>query len=135
MFQQTVGIPMDTNCAPLFFLQSHEAEFIRLCPRQEKQHVGLYIPRYRYIDEILSINHPDFQHNLGQKYPVELEIKDQESITSASCLHLLLSIGRDGQQNTYIFDKRDYFNIHTTNFPILNSNIPSSPAFHVFSSP
>jgi hypothetical protein len=31
VFQQTVGIPMGTNCAPLLadlFLYSHEAEFI-----------------------------------------------------------------------------------------------------------
>ena len=32
IFQQTVGIPMDTNCAPLLadiFLYSYEAEFIQ----------------------------------------------------------------------------------------------------------
>ena len=62
-------------------------------------------------------------------YPAELEIKDTtESTNSASHLDLLLSIGRDGQLHTSIYDKRGDFNFHITNFPFLGSNIPSSPA-------
>ena len=41
-------------------------------------------------------------------YPAELEIKDTtESTTSASYLYLLLSIGRDGQLHTSIYDKQN----------------------------
>ena len=66
-------------------------------------------------------------------YPVELEIKDPtESNTSASYLDLLLSIGREGQFYTFIYDKRDDFNFQITNFPFLISNIPTSPAYGVF---
>ena len=66
-------------------------------------------------------------------YPAELEIKDTtESTTSASYLDLLLSIGRDGQLHTSIYDKGDDLNFHITNFPFLSSNIPSSPAYGVF---
>ena len=66
-------------------------------------------------------------------YPAGLEIKDTtESTTSASYLDLLLSIGRDGQLHTSIYDKRDDFNFHITNFPFLSSNIQSSPAYGVF---
>ena len=89
---------------------------------------------YRYIDDVLSsINNPEFENNLGQMYPVELEIKDTtERNTCASYLDLLLSIGRDGQLHTSIYDKRDDFNFHITNFPFLSSNIPTSPAYGVF---
>ena len=49
---------------------------------------------YRYIDDVLSINNPDFENYHGQMYPPELKIKDTtESKTSASYLDLLLSIG------------------------------------------
>ena len=70
-------------------------------------------------------------------YPVELEIKDTtESNTSASNLDLLLSIGRDGRLHTSMYDKRNDFNFHITNFPFLSSNIPSNiptlPAYGVF---
>ena len=66
-------------------------------------------------------------------YPAELEIKDTtESNTSASYLHLLLSIESDGQLRTSLYDKRDDFNFHI-NFPFQSSNIPSSPAYGVLS--
>ena len=66
-------------------------------------------------------------------YPDYLEIKDTtERPTSNSYLDLLLSIGRDGQLHTSVYNKRDYFNFHITNFPFLSSNLPSSLAYGVF---
>ena len=53
--------------------------------------------------------------------------------TCASYLDLLLSIGRDGQLRTSLYDKRDDFNFNITNCPFLSSNIPSSPAYGVLS--
>ena len=137
VFQQIVGIPMGTNCAPLLadiFLYSYEAEFIQsLLSAGKKRLASQFNFTYRYIDDVLSINNPDFENYLGQMYPPELEIKDTtESNTSASYLDLLLSIGRDGQLRTSLYDKRDDFNFHITNFPFLGSNIPSSPAYGVF---
>ena len=83
---------------------------------------------YRYIDDVLSINNPDFENYLGQMYPPELEIKDTtESNTSASYLDLLLSIGWDGQLHTSLYNKRDDFNLHITKLPFLGSNIPFPP--------
>ena len=137
VFQQTVGIPMGTNCAPLLadiFLYSYEADFIQSLLSTGKKHLASrFNLTYRYIDDVLSINNPEFENYLGQMYPAELEIKDTTvSTTTASYLDLLLSIGRDGQLHTSIYDKRDDFNFHITNFPFLSSNIPSSPAYGVF---
>ena len=137
VFQQIVGIPMGTNCAPLLadiFLYSYEAEFIQsLLSTGKKKIASQFNFTYRNIDDVLSINYPDFENYLGQMYPAELEIKDTtESNTSASYLDLLLSIESDGQLRTSLYDKRDDFNFHITNFPFLSSNIPSSPAYGVF---
>ena len=137
VFQQIVGIPMGTNCVPLLadiFLYSYEAEFIQsLLSTWRKQLVSRFNFTYRYIDGILSINNPEFENYLGQMYPVELEIKDTtESNTSASYLDLCLSIGRNGQLHTSIYDKGDDFNLHIRNCPFLSSNIPTSPAYGVF---
>ena len=137
VFQQIVGILMGTNCAPLLadiFLYSYEADFIQsLLSTGRKQLASRFNFTYRNIDDVLSINNPEFENYLGQMYPVELEIKETtESNTSVSYLDLLLSIGRDGQLHTSIYDKRDVFNLHITNFPFLSSNIPTSPAYGVF---
>ena len=112
VFQQIVGIPMGTNCAPLLadiFLYSYEAEFIQsLLSTGRKQLASRFNFTHRYIDDVLSINNIEFENYLGQMYPVEFENKDTtESNTSASYLDLLLSIGRDGQLHTSIHDKCD----------------------------
>ena len=137
VFQQIIGIPMGTNCAPLLadlFLYSYEAEFIQsLLSAGRKRLASQFNFTHRYMDEVLSVNNPDFENYLGQMYPPELEIKDStESNTSASYLDLLLSIVRDGQLCTFLYDKRDDFNFHITNFPFLSINIPSLPAPMVF---
>ena len=83
------GIPMGTNCAPLLadiFMCSYEAEFIQsLLSTGRKQLASQFNFTYRNIDDVLSINNPDFEKYLSQMYPPKLEIKDTtESNTSAS---------------------------------------------------
>ena len=128
---------MGTNSAPLLadiFLYSYEAEFIQSLLSTGKIKIASQFNfTYRYIDDVLSINNPDFENYFGQMYPAEFEIKDTtESNTSASYLDLLLSIDSDCQLRTSLYDKRDDFNFHITNFPFLSSNIPSSPAYGGF---
>ena len=137
VFQQIVGIPMGTNCAPLLadiFLYSYKAEFTQsLLLTGKKKIASQFNFTYRYIDDELSINYQDFENYLGQTYPAELEIKDMaESNTSATYLDLLLSIESDGQLRTSLYDKRDDFYFDITNFPFLGSNIPTPPAYGVF---
>ena len=121
VFQQTVGIQIGTNCAPLpvdILLYSYEAEFIQsLLLTGKKPLTSRFNLTYRYIDDVLSIINPEFENYLGLMYPAELEIKDTtESITSVSYLNLLLSIRRDCQLHTSMNDKRNYFIFHITNF-------------------
>ena len=103
--------------------KENEADFIQsLLLTGKKQLASQFNLTYRYIDDELSIKNPEFKNYLGQMYPAEIEIKNTpKSTTSASYLDLLLSIGRDGQLHTFIFDKRDDFNFHITNFPFLSS--------------
>ena len=107
------------------FLYSYEADFIQSLLSTGKKHLASrFNLTYRYIDDVLSINNPEFENYLGQMYPAELEIKDTtESTTYASYLDLLLSIGKDGQLHTSIYDKRDDFNFHITSFPFLSSTV------------
>ena len=136
VFQQINGIPVGTNCAPLpadIYLYSYDAEFIQSLLSAGRKRLAIQFNfTYRYIDDVLSINTPDFENYLGQMYPPELDIKGMtESNISASYLHLLLPIVRDGQLRTSHNDKHDDFNFHITNFPFLRSNIPTSPAYIV----
>jgi len=62
---------------------------------------------------------------------VELVDKDTtDSPNSAS--YLYLDHGINGTLTTKLYDKRDDFNFPIVNYPFLDSNIPSSPAYGVF---
>jgi hypothetical protein len=53
VFQQSVGIPMDSNCAPLLadlFLYSYEAEFIQKFLHEKKKSLAVaFNSAFRYI--------------------------------------------------------------------------------------
>jgi hypothetical protein len=59
IFQQTVGIPMSTNCAHLsadLFLYTYETEFIQKLLREKNKPLAVvFNSAYRYIDNDLSI--------------------------------------------------------------------------------
>ena len=66
-------------------------------------------------------------------YPPELEIKETtDTASSASFLDLYLEFDTNGQLSTRIYDKRDDFKFEIINFPHMDSNIPSSPAYGVY---
>ena len=64
IFLQIVGIPMGTNCTPLLadiFLYSYEAEFIQSLLSTDRKLLASRLNfTYRYIDDVLSINSPQF---------------------------------------------------------------------------
>jgi hypothetical protein len=91
VFQQSVGIPMGTNCAPLLadlILYSYEAEFVQKLLQDNTKRLALsFNHTFRYIDDVLSINNNNFHNYVHVIYPDELEIKDTtESDKSASYL-------------------------------------------------
>ena len=126
VFQQTVGIPNGYELCPSS--RRHLSVFIRsgfntIFALNGKEKFSISVQSHLQVHRnVLSVNNPEFENYLGQMYPAELEIKDAtESTTFASYLDLILSIGRDGQLHTSLYDKRDDFNFHITNFPFLSS--------------
>jgi hypothetical protein len=136
-FQQTVGIPMGTNCCPLLtdkFLYSYEAYFIQgLLKKNEKKLVRSFNFTFRYIDDVLSLNNSRLGDCIGRIYPIELEIKDTtDTDRSASCVDLHLEIDNEVRLRTKHYNKRDDFNFPIVNFPFICSNIPAAPAYGVY---
>ena len=101
VFQQTVGIPMGTNCAPLLadlFLYSYEADFTQgLLNKNGKKLARSFNFTFRYIDDVLSLNNYRFGDFVDRIYPIELEIKDTtDTDRSASYFDLHLEIDSEG---------------------------------------
>ena len=137
VFQQTVGIPMGTNCAPLLadlFLYSYEANFIQgLLKKKEKKLAQPFNFTFRYIDDAISLNNSRFGDFVDCIYVIDLETKDTiDTDRSASCLDLHLEIDSERRLRTKRYDKRDDFNFPIVNFPFICNNIPAAPVYGVY---
>ena len=128
IFQQVIGIPMGTNCAPLLadiFLYSYEAEFIQTLIEWETPLAKSLNFTYRYIVDDFSLNNHRFSDYVYDIYPVELEIKEAtDDKYHSSFLDLLLEIDIDGRVRVKIYDKWDDFNFDIVNFPFFCGNVP-----------
>ena len=90
-FQQTIGIPMGTNCAPLLadlFLYSYKADFMQgLVQKREKKLGQSFNFTFRYIDDVLSLNSNRFSDHIHLIYSRELGNKNTTD-TDKSALYL-----------------------------------------------
>ena len=136
ILQQTIGIPMGTNCEPLLadlVLYSYEAEFVQSLLQAGKKHLAQQFNfTYRYTDDVLSLKNTNFTEYLEFIYPHELEIKEtMETAASSSYLDCYLYID-NRKLTSRLYDKRDDFNCPIVNFPFLSNSIPSAPAYGVY---
>ena len=139
LFRQMVGIPMETNCAPLLadlFLYSYENEFLdKLIKEGKRKLARKFNLSYRYIDDLISFNNKRFKEFISDIYAKELTISETtESTSVASYLDLLFIRDNSNNITTKLYDKRDTFGFHIVNFPFMSSNIPSAPAYGVYAS-
>ena len=86
---------MGANCSLLLvylFLYSYEAEFIqKLIKDKQITESNAFNLTFMYIDDVLSINNPNFANWIPLMYPKEFDIKETTEIAfSASILDIYL---------------------------------------------
>jgi hypothetical protein len=85
LFQQSVGIPMGTNCAHLLadlFLYSYEVDFIQgLLKRNEKKLALSFNFTFRYIDDVLSLNNSRLDDLFIASIPLSLKLRIPHTLT------------------------------------------------------
>ena len=82
-----------------------------------------------YLDDLLNIDNPYFQQIVGHIYPNEFQLNKAYSFDTEAPF-LDLSITND-IVSSKIYDKRDYFNFETVNFPFLDGYVPRSPSYGI----
>ena len=86
----------------------------------------------RYLDDLSNIDNLYFEGMVNRIYPPELQLnKANTSDTEAPFLDLHLSIS-NGFVSSKIYDKRDYFDFDTVNFPFLDGDVPRSTSYGVY---
>ena len=78
LYRQIVGIPMDTNCAPLvadLFLFCYERDFMTsLFDVKQAAIIEAFKSTSRYLDDLLNIDNPYFEGMVNRIYPPELQL-------------------------------------------------------------
>ena len=91
LYIQVVGIPIDTNCAPLvvdLFPFCYERDFMMSLSDDKPAYIiDAFNTKSRYLDDILNIDNVYFDNMVRQKYPSELQLnKANTSDTEAAFL-------------------------------------------------
>ena len=137
MYEQKIGIPMGTDCAPFLanlFLFAHEYNWVT---KQIKLKKIYLLQKFkgccRYIDDLLLINNDEtMKRVMYQIYPKELNlVPDDTDGTNTHFLDLRLKIVNSTITSS-VYAKRDVFNFPVVNFPFLTGNIPNQSSYGVF---
>ena len=137
VYQQIVGIPMGTNCAPLIadlFLYSYEMDFMSNFQKSKRfDLIDKFNDTYRYLDDIFTIDNPAFAEHISDIYPRGLQLnKANTSHTETSFLDFNIKvIGTCSSNHTSVYDKRDDFDFPKVNFPWFSSDFPRLPSYGI----
>ena len=137
LFRQVIGIPVETNCAPLLadlFLHSYENEFLDSMIRSGHRRLARSFNLcYRYKDDLIVFNNKKFLEYLKEIYPFQLNVeKANKSDHLADYLDLTFIKDSRGKLSTRLYDKHFEFDFHIVNFPFLSTNIPSGNSYGVY---
>ena len=136
VYQQIVGIPMGTNCAPLIadlFLYCYERDFMSDLQKSKRfDLIDMFNDTSRYLDDIFTIDNPEFEKHISDIYPAELQLnKANTSDKENSFLDLNIKvIGSD--IHTSVYDTRDDFGFPIVNFPWLSGDVPRLPSYGIY---
>ena len=113
VYQQIVGIPLGTYCAPLIadlFLYCYEKDFMSNLQKSKRfDLISKFNDTYRYLDDIFTIDNPAFAEHIPDIYPRELQLnKANTSDKETSFLDLNIKI-IGNNIHTSVYDKRDDF--------------------------
>ena len=118
VYQQIVGIPMGTNCAPLIadlFLYCYESDIISDLQKSKRFDLIYMInDTSRYLDDIFTIDNPEFEKLISDIYPAELQLNKANTSDKETYLKLLNIKVIGSYIHTSVYDKRDDFG-----FPIV----------------
>ena len=118
VYQQIVGIPMGTNCAPLIadlFLYCYERDFMSNLQKSKRfDLIDKFNDTSRYLDDIFTIDNPEFAEHIPDIYPRELHLNKANTWDKETSF-LDLNFKVVGSNiHTSVYDKRNDFG-----FPIV----------------
>ena len=136
VYQQKVGIPMGTNCAPLIadlFSFCNERDFMSNLHKSKRYKlIDMFNDTSRYLDVIFTIDNLEFETHFPDIYQTELQL-NKANTSDKETSFLVLNIKVIGSDvHTCVYDKRDDFGFPIVNFPWLSVDVPRLPSYGVY---
>ena len=135
LYQQIVGIPMGTNCAPLIpdlFLYCYERDFMSNLQKSNRfDLIEKFNDTSRYLKDLLTIDYPAFAEHISDIYPRELQLNKANTSEETSFMDLNIKVIRNNI-HTSVYDKRDEFEFPIVNFPWLSGDVPRPPSYGIY---
>ena len=97
-------------------------------------HIDMVNDTSRYLDDIFTIENPEFEKHIPDIYPAELQLNEantSEKETSFLDLNIKV-IGSDFY--TSVYDRRHDFGFPIVNFQWLTGDFPMLPSYGIYSS-
>ena len=89
VYQQIVGIPKGTNCAPLIadlFLFCYERDFMSYLHKSKQYDlIDIFNDTSRYLDDIFTIDNPEFEKHIPGIYPTEFRLNKAKHSDEETC--------------------------------------------------
>ena len=137
IFQQTVGIPMGSNCASHLaniFLFIYESALVnKVFEESNIDNIHQLGTAFRYQDDLIIFQqYYNAAYNIVNSYPQEMIIKNTNvNINTVNYLDLTICIV-DNRYHYKSYDKRKEFNFQIIRYPNLSGNIPLNPSLGFF---
>ena len=94
--------------------------------------IDMFNDTSRYLDDIFTIDSPEFEKHIPDIYPTELQLnKAIMSDKETSFLDLNIKVVGSGV-HTNVYDKRDDFGFPIVNFPWFSGDVPRLPSYVVY---
>lgn len=140
--RQRLGIPMGTNNAPAVansYLFSYESEYVDRIARQNLQRARAFHMSFRFIDDVLSIDNACWLRAVrrpaeeGGLYPRALQLNATAvNVSEVQFLGMRIIDNEDVALQVEVFDKRKAFPFAVRRYPHMDSLIPVSIPYGVF---
>jgi hypothetical protein len=140
--RQRIGIPMGTNAAPALaniYLHSYECDFIDRLARETPERARAFHMTFRLIDDLLSVDNRYWRQYSqlaaedGGIYPKALLLNStQISDREVKFVGMHITDSESGALRVRVFDKRLEFPFHVQRYPHMDSVIPQSIPYGVF---
>ena len=94
--------------------------------------IDMFNDTSRYLDDIFTIDNPEFEKHISDIYPAELQLnKANTSDKETSFLDLNIKV-IGSEINTSVYNKRDDFGFPIVNFPWLRGDVQRLPSYGIY---